>query len=102
MSVSLLVLASWSLGGEQKSTQSLLLSKPRLGLLQRKGILVVRHVGTHPPSLSEVHDIETALTLSVPCLFQMKAFELSDAIDALSCALVMGSLPSSRMDYKVR
>jgi hypothetical protein len=58
-------------------------SEPRLGLLQRKGILVVGNTGTHPPALSYVHDVETAVTLSVASLFQTKAFELSDAIDAL-------------------
>jgi hypothetical protein len=44
-------------------------SEPRFGLLQRKGILVVGNAGTHPPALSYVHDVETAVALSVSCLF---------------------------------
>jgi hypothetical protein len=44
---------------------------------------VVGNAGAHPPALSYVHDVETAVTLSVSSLFQTKAFELSDAIDVL-------------------
>src|SRR6202047_4474415 len=57
--------------------------KPRFGLLQRKGILVIKNVGTYPSAFSHVHDVEAAMPLSVSCLFQTKAIELSDAIDAL-------------------
>ena len=42
--------------------------KPRLGFLQRKGILVVKNIGTHPAALGQVHDVETTVTLSVFCL----------------------------------
>ena len=57
--------------------------KPRFGLFQRKGILVVKNAGTHPASLGQVHDVETAVTLSVSCLVQTKALALSDVFDAL-------------------
>jgi hypothetical protein len=44
---------------------------------------VVKNSGPHPSALSEVDDVETAVTLSVPCPLQTKAFQLSDAIDPL-------------------
>ena len=57
--------------------------KPRLGLLQRKGILVVKNAGTHPAALGQVHDVKTAVTLSMSCLVQTKALALCDPIEVL-------------------
>jgi hypothetical protein len=54
---------------------------------------VVWHVGTHPPAVSQVHDIETAVTLSVSCLFQTEALLLGDAIDALFLCVSHGGAP---------
>jgi hypothetical protein len=68
-------------------------SKPRLGLLQRKGILVVGNVGAHPSSLTHVHDVEAAMTFSVTSLFQTKALVLGDAIDALFLCISHGVAP---------
>ncbi len=60
---------------------------------------MVKNAGTHPSALGHVHDVEAAMALSVPCLFQTKAIELSNAIWRFSCALAMGSLLSSLMNY---
>jgi hypothetical protein len=57
--------------------------KPRFGLLQRKGILVVKNAGTHPASLGQVDDVEAPVTLSVSCFVQTKALALSDGFDVL-------------------
>ena len=67
--------------------------KPRFGLLQRKGILVVKNAGTHPASLGQVHDVEAAVTLSVSCLVQTKALALSDVFDALFLCVSHGGAP---------
>ena len=73
--------------------------KPRFGLLQRKGILVVKNAGTHPASLAQVHDVEAAVTLSVSCLVQTKALALSDAFDALFLCVCYGAPLLSCMDH---
>lgn len=67
--------------------------KPRLGLLQRKGILVVKNVGTHPASLGHIYDVETAVTLSVSRLVQTKALALSNAFDVLFLCVSHGGAP---------
>jgi hypothetical protein len=67
--------------------------KPRLGLLQRKGILVVKNAGTHPTSLGEIYDVEAAVTLSVSYLVQTKALALSDVFDALFLCVSHGGAP---------
>src|SRR5450759_5564846 len=67
--------------------------KPRLGFLQRKGILVVKNAGTHPAALGQVHDVETAVTLSVSCLVQTKPLALSNAFDVLFLCVSHGGRP---------
>jgi len=67
--------------------------KPRFGLLQRKGILVVQNAGTHPTSLGEIYDVEAAVTLSVSYLVQTKALALSDVFDALFLCVSHGGAP---------
>ena len=67
--------------------------KPRLGLLQRKGILVVKNAGTHPTSLGEIYDVEATVTLSVSYLVQTKALALSDVFDALFLCVSHGGAP---------
>ena len=60
---------------------------------------MVKNAGTHPSALSQVHDVETAVTFSVSCLFQTKALSSAMRLTRFSCALVMGSFLLSRMDY---
>ncbi len=62
--------------------------KQRFGLLQRKGILVVKNAGAHPASLGQVHDVEAAMTLSVSCLVQTKPLALSDVFDAVFLCVI--------------
>ena len=50
-------------------------------------------VGTHPSSLSHVHDVEPTVTLAVSCLFQTKALVRRDAIEALFLCLSHGVAP---------
>jgi hypothetical protein len=67
--------------------------KPRLSLLQRKGILVVKNARAHPASLGQIHDVEAAVTLSVSCLVQTKTLALSDVFDALFLCVSHGGVP---------
>ena len=70
--------------------------KPGLGFLQRKGILVVGDAGTHPCALDRIHDVETAVPLSVSRLLQTKTIALSDATDAFLVCVAHGAALSSR------
>ena len=54
---------------------------------------------THPASLGQVHDVETAVTFSVSCLVQTKALALSDAFDALFLCVSHGAPLLSCMDH---
>jgi hypothetical protein len=62
-----------------------LLSKPRFGLIQRKRILVVGDFGTHPSSVSHVHDVEAAMTLSCPAFSRRKPLCSAMRLTRFSC-----------------